>query len=113
MSDISNKEIAQNLYKRVKGGYNKMHELYDFCYKDESNDIWDAEHDSLIYELQGVNEELEDFIDEFRRGEYEIDGWLTAWRKSIDDLESQVNRLDNYRKATIIVEENKPTYVYC
>ena len=110
---MDKKETAQGLYKRLKKAYNDLHELYDFCYKNDSNDVWDAEHDALLYELEGVWNEIEDFMDEFRDGNWEVDGWNDGWRRQIEDIERANNRLNNYREATIMVDKHKPTYTYC
>ena len=110
---MTNRERAQGLYRDLKQAYNDLWELYDFCYKNESNDIFNAEHDALLYECEGVHETMVDFQEEFTNGEYETDGWVVGWVKEIASIQEANNKLNKYRLATIEVENNRPTYTYC
>ncbi|MGI9549509.1 MAG: hypothetical protein ACR2M7_06025 [Bdellovibrionales bacterium] len=107
------KQVAQQLYKDLKQAYNDLHELYDFCYKDESNDVWDAEHDALLYECEGVYEEINNFVEEFTAEDYNVEGWNDGWEKEIKDINRANKNLEDYKLATILVANHKPTYTYC
>ena len=62
--------------------HDKLWDLYNKCYGDDSNDIFDELHDQLLYQVEGFN------IPDDEVGEYEV--------KEITQL---VNEVTAYYKA--------------
>ena len=62
--------------------HNKLWDLYNLCYGDDSNDLFDDLHDNLLYQLEGFN------IPDDEITEYEV--------KEITQL---VNEVEAYHKA--------------
>ncbi len=40
--------------------YDKLYDLYNACYSDESNDLFDELHDSLLYQIDGFSADLDE-----------------------------------------------------
>ena len=110
---MDKREKAVELYKELKREYNMIWQHYNFCYKNESNDIWDAEHDALLFEADGVHLEMEEFGEEFNNKNYDVEGWLDGWARQIKRLRETNERRERYRLASIELEANRPSYEYC
>jgi len=110
---MDKREKAVELYKELKREYNMIWQHYNFCYKNESNDIWDAEHDALLFEADGVHQEMEEFGEEFNNRNYEVEGWAEGWERQIKRLREVNESRERYRLASIELEKNKPSYEYC
>ncbi len=73
--------------------YDKLYDLYNACYSDESNDLFDELHDSLLYQIDGFSADLDE------------DGLITQGSvREITDLVSEVT--EYYNKVTSVPQIN-------
>ena len=108
------KQRTKELSRDVRAINETLWKYYYKIYSDESNDTFDAEHDSLLMHIEGFAE----VIDEIEEDIYcAHDNILTteeidSWYKSLEDDYKFVNELVNYYNAVVKTKATPPNYLY-
>ena len=72
--------------------YDKLYDLYNICYGDDSNDLFDELHDVLLYQVEGFNITLINEEDGYEITERDVEE-ITKLVKQVDKLlQSSNNR---------------------
>tara|TARA_R100001369_G_scaffold92524_1_gene138105 strand:+ start:2229 stop:2564 length:336 start_codon:yes stop_codon:yes gene_type:complete len=90
---------------------NKYQKYYGFIYSDKSNEIFDEEHDSAYYNLQGFKQTYNELQDDIEIAEevlspMAIDKWFSLLKEDVKCL----NEIEKYYNA--VVKAKKPNYIY-
>ena len=73
------------LFKEFVKEYNKLYDLYNLCYGDKSNELFDELHDMILYQINGYNEEIEEGA-EIRRS-------------SLNEIKTLVKEIEKYYRG--------------
>jgi len=89
----------------------KYQKYYGFIYSDKSNEIFDEEHDSAYYNLQGFKQTYNELQDDIEIAEevlspMAIDKWFSLLKEDVKCL----NEIEKYYNA--VVKAKKPNYIY-
>jgi len=89
----------------------KYQKYYGFIYSDKSNEIFDEEHDSAYYNLQGFKQTYNELQDDIEIAEevlspMAIDKWFSLLQEDVKCL----NEIEKYYNA--VVKAKKPNYIY-
>jgi len=89
----------------------KYQKYYGFIYSDKSNEIFDEEHDSAYYNLQGFKQTYNELQDDIEIAEevlspMAIDKWFSLLKEDVKCL----NEIEEYYNA--VVKAKKPNYIY-
>ena len=89
----------------------KYQKYYGFIYSDKSNEIFDEEHDSAYYNLQGFKQTYNELQDDIEIAEevlspMAIDKWFSLLEEDVKCL----NEIEKYYNA--VVKAKKPNYIY-
>ena len=90
---------------------NKYQKYYGFIYSDKSNEIFNEEHDSAYYNLQGFKQTYNELQDDIEIAEevlspMAIDKWFSLLEEDVKCL----NEIEKYYNA--VVKAKKPNYIY-
>ena len=103
-------EEVKGLQMVIKSINDDLWKYYNKIYSDESNDIFDEEHDSLYYHIMGWNETVDEFDAEIRQDS----DWTTKdaqnWTKALEEDVKFVKELKAYYNA--VVKSERPNYLY-
>lgn len=105
-------EEQRAIGNRLRQVNEEVWKYYNKIYSDDSNDIFDAEHDSLYYHIQGFNYTLEEWEEDVhsapnnRLGDKELE----SWSKATGEEEKFVEELKAYYNA--VVKATPPNYIY-
>jgi hypothetical protein len=92
--------------KRVKAiglkAYDLLFKLKDLCYAD-GLDEFDALHDDLYYQIQGLNEAL---------WEAEEDNFSDDWTKEFEDALKLANDIKDYREQLLKISKKDFNWIY-
>ena len=100
----------RELIKRFEQVNEKVWYYYHKIYSEDSNDVFDAEHDALYYHIQGFNETLEELFEEAETTESDTNGWADSWKRSLEEEELFIEELEAYYNA--VVNAKPPNYIY-
>ena len=89
----------------------KYQKYYGFIYSDKSNEIFNEEHDSAYYNLQGFKQTYNELQDDIEIAEevlspMAIDKWFSLLKEDVKCL----NEIEKYYNA--VVKAKKPNYIY-
>ena len=79
----------------------KLWEVYNKIYSDDSCDTFDEEHDNVYYQIQGFAESFSEFEED-----YDVD-----YADEFQDALDLAIQLDNYRKA--LLKHQDINWIYC
>ena len=102
---------AQNLRRKADTILDKYWKYYKFIYSDKSNEIFNEEHDSAYYNLQGFKQTYNELQDDIEIAEevlspMAIDKWFSLLKEDVKCL----NEIEKYYNA--VVKAKKPNYIY-
>lgn len=86
------RDLVNNTSDRLWAMYNKI-------YSEDSNDLFDALHDDIYYQLQGYETTREEFFAELKTTESQTVGWANSWLRSLKDDIEMVEQIEAYYKA--------------
>lgn len=63
--------------------HNKLWDLYNVCYSDDSNDLFDELHDNLLYQLEGFNLPDDEITESDVKEITELVNQVSAYHKAV------------------------------
>jgi hypothetical protein len=100
-------KTEKELLKFAKKINNKLYELHGFCYSEKSNDIFDLENDSLIYQIECFNEHLlSELIDDIQNDCVNNEGY----EKELNQNWKMCQQIEKYFNA--VTNTPRPGYIY-
>ena len=103
-------EEVKGLEMVIESINNDLWDIYNLIYSEESNDIFDEEHDALYCHIQGWNETMDEFDAEIRQDSDWTSKDTQAWTKSLQSDIEFVKELKAYYNA--VVKAERPNYLY-
>lgn len=92
-----------NTIQLGKKACNMFWELKDLCYADDL-DAFDALHDDLFYQAEGIYQSVQDAIEEREDG----DGYEKEFQEALD----LANDIKKYREDLIALESKEFNWIY-
>ena len=89
----------------------KYWKYYKFIYSDKSNEIFNEEHDSALYNIQGFNQTYDELHDDLKNAEEVLSPMaIEKWFSLLEEDMKCANEIEKYYNA--VVKAKKPNYIY-
>jgi len=88
---------------------NKLYELHGLCYSDESNDVFDAENDCLIDQIECVNEYVDQILD-FDYTRFKTQDLIDLHQHELEEMWKMCLQIEKYYQA--VTQTPRPDYIY-
>tara|TARA_B110000211_G_C13615226_1_gene350710 strand:+ start:208 stop:543 length:336 start_codon:yes stop_codon:yes gene_type:complete len=102
---------VQNLRLTSDTILDKYWKYYKFIYSDKSNEIFNEEHDSALYNIQGFNQTYDELHDDLKNAEEVLSPMaIEKWFSLLEEDMKCANEIEKYYNA--VVKAKKPNYIY-
>ena len=102
---------VQNLRLTSDTILDKYWKYYKFIYSDKSNEIFNEEHDSALYNIQGFNQTYDELHDDLKNAEEVLSPMaIEKWFSLLEEDMKCANEIEKYYNA--VVKAEKPNYIY-
>ena len=102
---------VQNLRLTSDTILDKYWKYYKFIYSDKSNEIFNEEHDSALYNIQGFNQTYDELHDDLKNAEEVLSPMaIDKWFSLLEEDMKCANEIEKYYNA--VVKAKKPNYIY-
>lgn len=89
----------------------KYQKYYGFIYSENSNEIFDEEHDGIYYNIQGFNETYDELHEDLENAEEVLSPMaIRKWFSILEEDMKCANEIEKYYNA--VVKAKKPNYIY-
>ena len=102
---------VKNLAKVSNKILDKYQKYYGFIYSDKSNEIFNEEHDSAYYNLQGFKQTYNELQDDIEIAEEVLSPMaIKKWFSLLEEDMKCATEIEKYYNA--VVRAKKPNYIY-
>jgi hypothetical protein len=110
MKKLSNIEIIQGINEKVQLIDDRLWKYFNLIYSEDSNDIFDEEHDSLLWHIEGWKEEKHEMYEEMYCKDITREKLIRILHSLDHDFQFTMD-LQLYYQSTQNISK-KPKYIY-